>query len=125
MFPTFMMLPSTKRVNHALPRMTAGRRGCNRCASWPPSLSRVVARFTRVMTFKRSVWWGFGGAGGVTLAAWFIVGASQALTDALTHLFLSIGLNPREQGLFCVLLFVTFTSLVGFVAGRGLQFRSP
>ena len=75
------------------------------------------------MTFKRSVWWGVGGAAAVTMAAWFVVVASQALTDASTHLFLSIGLNPREQGLFCVLLFVAFTSLVGFVAGRGLQFR--
>jgi len=77
------------------------------------------------MTFKRSVWWGFGGAAAVTLAAWFIVGASQALSDASTHLFLTIGLNPREQGLLCVLFFVVFTSLVGFVAGRGLQFRRP
>ena len=75
------------------------------------------------ITFKRSAWWGFGGAGALTLAVWFIVGASPALTDASTRLFLSIGLNPREEGLFCVLLFLAFTSLVGFIAGRGFQFH--
>jgi hypothetical protein len=77
------------------------------------------------MTFKRSVWWGFGGAIAVTLAAWFIVGASQALTDTSTHFFLSVGLNPREQGVWCVLLFIAVTSIVGFVAGRGLDLRRP
>jgi hypothetical protein len=77
------------------------------------------------MTFKRSVWWGFGGAAVLTVAAWFIVGTSRALTDASTHFFLAIGLNPREQGLWCVLLFVAFTSLVGFIVGRGLQLHRP
>ena len=77
------------------------------------------------MSFKRSVWWGIGGAAVLTVAAWIIVGASRALTDAWTHFFLSIGLNPREQGLLCVLLFVAFTSFVGFVVGRGLRFRTP
>ena len=35
------MFPSnyTTRPNHALQRTAAGRRGCNRCVSWPPSLS--------------------------------------------------------------------------------------
>ena len=77
------------------------------------------------MTFKRSVWWGFGGATAVSLIAWFVFGASDSLIDASTHLFLSLGLNPREQGFLCVLLFVVFTSVVGFIAGRGLQFRRP
>ena len=77
------------------------------------------------MTFKRSVWWGVGGAVAVTLATWFILGASQVLRDASTHLFLSVGLNPREQGLWCVLLFVATTSIVGFVAGRGLRLGRP
>ena len=75
------------------------------------------------MTFKRSVGWGYFGAGAFTLAAWFVVVSSQALSDASTHFFLSMGLNPREQGLFCLLLFIAFTSLVGFLAGRGLQLR--
>jgi hypothetical protein len=76
------------------------------------------------MTFKRSVWWGIGGAAVLTIAAWFIVGASRALTVASTHFFLAIGLNPREQGLWCILVFVAFTSLVGFIVGRGLRFRT-
>lgn len=76
------------------------------------------------MMFKRSVWWGFGGAAVLSVAAWFIVGTSRALTDASTQFFLAIGLNPREQGLWCVLIFVAINSLVGFIAGRGLRFHS-
>ena len=33
--------------NHALQRRVAGYRGCNRRASWPPSLSWVVIRHVR------------------------------------------------------------------------------
>lgn len=75
------------------------------------------------MTFKRSISWGVAGAIVVPVLAWFVVGASQALTDASTHLFLSIGLNPREQGLWCVLLFIAVTAVFGFVVGRGLTLR--
>ena len=77
------------------------------------------------MTFKRSVWWGFGGAVAVTIIGWFALGWSTWLGDASTHFFLSIGLNPREEGLWCVLLFVVFTSIVGFLAGRGVRIGRP
>jgi hypothetical protein len=39
-FTTTMMSDSRPMTaNHALQRTAAGRRGCNRRASWPPSLS--------------------------------------------------------------------------------------
>ena len=34
-----MTLKLKRGPNHALQRTAAGHRGCNRCASWPPSLS--------------------------------------------------------------------------------------
>jgi len=80
---------------------------------------------SRIMGFKRSVWWGLGGAVVVSVAGYFVLYWSSALSDASTHLFLSLGLNPREQGLLCMLLFVGFTSVIGFIAGRGVQIRRP
>jgi hypothetical protein len=77
------------------------------------------------MAFKRSVWWGFGGAVALTIIGWFVLGWSTWLTDASTHLFLSLGINPREQGLLCVTLFVAFTSVIGFLAGRRVSIRRP
>lgn len=77
------------------------------------------------MGFKRSIWWGFGGAVAVTGAVFFALRWSSALSDASTDLFLTLGLNPREEALVCVALFVTFTSVIGFVAGRGVKFRRP
>ena len=77
------------------------------------------------MTFKRSIWWGLAGALGVNLASWLAVGLSKSLTDVSTTIFLSIGLNPREEGLWCVLLFLCFTSIGGFLIGRGVCLRTP
>ena len=37
--PLNLNVNTTEAPNHALQRTTAGRRGCNRRASWPPSLS--------------------------------------------------------------------------------------
>jgi hypothetical protein len=77
------------------------------------------------MTFKRSFWWGLGGAIVVSIIGWLILGWSTWLSNASTQFFLWIGLNPREQGLWCVLFFVAFTSVVGFLTGRGLSIGRP
>jgi hypothetical protein len=77
------------------------------------------------MGFKRSAWWGLAGAVVVSAAYWFIAAASDALSNAETHFFVFIGLNPREQRLLCVVLSVAVTSVIGFVGGRGLQFCRP
>ena len=87
-------------------------------------LREVVGR-AQLMAFNRSVWWGLGGAVGVTFAGWLALSASKALTDVSTSIFLSLGLNPREEGLWCVLLFLSFNSVVGFLIGRGVHLRSP
>ena len=89
----------------------------------PACLSRDVGR-AHVMTFKRSVWWGIAGAACVSIAGWLALTASKSLSDAFTDLFLWLGLNPREEGLWCVLLFFAFTSITGFLVGFGVHFRS-
>lgn len=77
------------------------------------------------MTFKRSLWWGFGGAVCISLLSLIITSLSKWLSDASTDLFLSFGLNPREETPECLLLFVAVTSVIGFFAGRGVRVRKP
>lgn len=67
------------------------------------------------MSFNRSFSLGFGGAAVLSIASWLIMDTRQVLTGVSAHLFLSLGLNPREQGLWCELLFITLTSKVGFI----------
>ncbi|MCE9518807.1 MAG: hypothetical protein K8R87_04490 [Verrucomicrobia bacterium] len=77
------------------------------------------------MTFKRSLWWGLSGAIVVPICGWLVLGWSTWLSNASTRFFLWIGLNPREQGLWCVLLSVTLTSVVGFLTARGVNIGRP
>jgi len=48
LFTSLLRFGSGWFANHALQRTAAGRRGCNRRASWPPSLS--LGRYTTRLT---------------------------------------------------------------------------
>ena len=52
------------KANHALQRTAAGRRGCNRCASWPPSLILCLVSLQEM----RLILLGNAGAGKSTVA---------------------------------------------------------
>src|SRR5881396_321244 len=46
--------------NHALQRTAAGRRSCNQCASWPPSLSLGLVHLiaaSHLISFQRGYRW--------------------------------------------------------------------
>ena len=89
------------------------------------AVAELGSAASRVMIFKRSSLWGLGGAVCVTLLGFLLLNASKPLGDVTTHFFLLIGLNPREQGVWCLLLFVAFTSVIGFLAGRGVGIGRP
>ncbi len=76
------------------------------------------------MPAKRSIGWGIGAGICFSVAGWLAILANKSLSDFATHCFLWLGLNPREEGLWCVLLFFSFTSITGFLVGMGLYYWS-
>ena len=73
------------------------------------------------MTFKRSIWWGIAGGVALSVLEFTLVSANKWLTDTETRFLLWLGLNPREQGLWCLLLEIGVTFVIGFLVGRGLS----
>lgn len=74
------------------------------------------------MDFKHSVWWGLAGAVGFSLISLLAIANSEGISSSLIEFFLSLGLNPREQAPWCILLFFGSTSIIGYVIGQGLSY---
>ena len=73
------------------------------------------------MAFKRSIWWGLIGGVALSVLAFALLASSKRLSEIDSSFLLWLGLNPREQGLWCFLLEAGVTFAVGFIAGRGLS----
>jgi hypothetical protein len=77
------------------------------------------------MAFKRSFWWGISGSLLASVVGFIALLGSKPIGEACADFLLWLGLNPREQAPLCLLLLLTITLTIGFIAGRGLRIGRP